>query len=94
MRGLEKLRCDCEVESSEVMQGYLKNKILGVLGLFDALDELTYANEKSVRNTVTIETETSGSGHTVGSDDSYQSHMEPGVQKDVASTYMLHLPDI
>ena len=39
-------------------------------------------------------TETSGSGHTVGSDNCYWSCTELGVQKDVASTYMLRLPDI
>ena len=59
MKGLEKLRCGREVESSEVLEGCLKNKILRVLGLFDALDELTYVNEKSVRNSVMTWMETS-----------------------------------
>ena len=46
------------------------------------------------KHCVTTETGTSGSGRTVCSDDLYRNRTEPGVQKDVASTYMLRLPDV
>ena len=76
-----KLKYDYADGFSEVMEECSKNKCLGVQELFVALNELTYIEEQSVRNTVMTRMEAIRSGYMVGSEDGSELHRSGGTER-------------